>query len=198
MIDYTNYCLGSEAATKILLYSGKTEGELWNWVSGEAGVGPAPRSNGLFAGLPSKNWQEIKSTLNSKDPKYREQVGINTCREAERLFPDVVSCENVNNVAKYRSVKTIDKKLLQSILEFIQGTRFMAEKKMAANHRKVSLALAKMKKVKKKPAKTSPESEELVKLMSHPRALEYLREGIRIARENKAKGLRIDGTKMGA
>ena len=146
--SHTNYCLGREAVNHIGLYAGKTEGSLWGWVSGRALVGQAPRSNGTFAGIQSTEYDEIKSQVGSQNPKLREQIFINTVREAETLFPNIVRAYNINNVGKYKHIETVDQNLLQDVVEYIKGSRLMTEIQQTHNKRKVSRVLAKMKKAR--------------------------------------------------
>tara|TARA_Y100000310_G_scaffold306991_1_gene348625 strand:+ start:881 stop:1363 length:483 start_codon:yes stop_codon:yes gene_type:complete len=138
--DYRNYCLGAEYYDRILLYSGKTENDLWVW-EGNA----APRQCGGFGGYQASIFEEINVRKGSSNPKKCEQVYINTVRAVAKLMPDLIVALNINDVGKYSHIQTISYPLFNKIVAFIKGTRIMTERRMIANKRKLARKLAQMK-----------------------------------------------------
>ena len=143
--SYTNYITGTELENgKILLYAGKTRNGVEQRKAGKMAVGAW-----WGIGLDGRLFDTIHANPNTKNDKLTEQKHINTVRAVAQLLPDVIVAGNTNNDGFYGdTISSISPAVYDKVVAWVQGTRTMTEKRMAANKRKLARKLAQVKRAR--------------------------------------------------
>jgi hypothetical protein len=146
--SYTNYITGTELENgKILLYAGKTRNGVEQRKAGKMAVG-FNVSRGF--GYDGRLFDTIHANSDTKNDKLTEQKHINTVRAVAQLLPNVIVSGNTNNDGFYGDViSSISPSVYDKVVAWVQGTRTMTEKRMAANKRKLARKLAQVKRTRK-------------------------------------------------
>jgi len=143
---YTNYVTGTELENgKILLYAGKTRNGIEQRKAGKMACGFI-----AGVGLDGRLFDTIHSNPNTKNDKLTEQKHINTIRAVAKLLPNYIVAGNVYDDGFYGgTVSSISPTVYDKVVEWVRGTRTMAEKQMTHNKRKLARKLAQVKRARK-------------------------------------------------
>ena len=143
--SYTNYITGTELENgKILLYAGKTRNGIEQRKAGKMACGFI-----AGVGLDGRLFDTIHANSGTKNDKLTEQKHINTVRAVAQLLPDVIVAGNVYDDGFYGgTTSSISPSVYDKVVSWVQGTRTMTEKRMAANKRKLARKLAQVKRAR--------------------------------------------------
>ena len=131
--EWDNYVNGAEYDNKLVLYAGKTRQGRSRRQQGRCAYGK------YYGGLSGGIFENIHSYAGGRNDKFTEQLHINTVRLVAQMLPDVVVCGNTNDDAHYGPiVNGYSQTVLDKIVKWIQGSRLMTERKMAATKRKLA------------------------------------------------------------